>query len=261
MYVSSTDKPTKVPVGDDICYTVTGPTIDGVAKKYTTDLIGPGYTKTSKPVSTFNVKAPQIEISVGTVSVSDEYIVRLIIEGDTGMSNAYIKTVGVVATNDAATLAADIKKALTAAAKRDVEVDYTIADGSSTSKLLIKPEVHWTLGKRFVVPSITAEIVCVKGSNVGKDLSSWVISTPTAVSGTGIKKIKDLEWFCAGERGDQYRGVNYPNDIPFESQLGTLADGHYVTVIHYAYEGNGEAVQKSEKDMVIVTLSTTAPTI
>lgn len=255
MYVSSSDKPTKVAVGDDICYTVTTP----AGEKLTTDIIGPGYIKTSKAVSTLNVKAPNPKITVGTVVAGDEYIVRLIIEGDTGMANAYIKTVGVVATGDAIALASDIANALTKAAKRDVEVDYTATPASGV--VTIKPEVHWTLGKRFVVPQITVEVVCVKGSNLDKDLSGWVSANVAPIAGTGIKRVKDLEWFCAGERGDQYRGASYPNEIPFVSQLGTLADGHYITVIHYAYSGSNEAVQKSEKDIVIVTLSTTAPTI
>jgi hypothetical protein len=68
-----------------------------------------------------------------------------------------------------------------------------------------------------------------------------------------MAKLKDLEYFCAGERGDVYRGAAWPNDIPFVSKL----TGNEVTIhtIHYYEDLSNEAAQKSEKTMVIVTSS------
>jgi hypothetical protein len=65
------------------------------------------------------------------------------------------------------------------------------------------------------------------------------------------KNIADLEYFCAGFRGDEYRGMGYPNNI--ETTYLVDPSKKYDTLdIHYAYVGSNESVQKSEKDITIV---------
>ena len=65
------------------------------------------------------------------------------------------------------------------------------------------------------------------------------------------KKIADLEYFCMGERGDMYRGIGFPNNI-VTSYLVDPSEAYYTFDIHYAYVGDNESVQKSEKDITIV---------
>lgn len=65
------------------------------------------------------------------------------------------------------------------------------------------------------------------------------------------KKIADLEYFCMGERGDMYRGIGFPNNI-VTSYLVDPSKAYYTFDIHYAYVGDNESVQKSEKDITIV---------
>lgn len=71
------------------------------------------------------------------------------------------------------------------------------------------------------------------------------------------KKIADLEYFCMGERGDIYRGIGYPNNIP-TTYLVDPNKTYYTFDIHYAYTGNNESNQKSEKDITIVSANKTA---
>lgn len=73
---------------------------------------------------------------------------------------------------------------------------------------------------------------------------------PAGTIGDG-KKIADLEYFCMGERGDIYRGVAFPHNIP-TTYLVDPTIKYNVIDIHYAYEGPNESVQKSEKDITIV---------
>ena len=54
-----------------------------------------------------------------------------------------------------------------------------------------------------------------------------------------------------GERGDIYRGVGFPNNIP-TTYLVDPSKTYYTFDIHYAYVGSNEAVQKSEKTITIV---------
>lgn len=252
MAVFSVNQATQMYVGNATKKTTSTDEVYYVIGTESTDRIPAGgliYESTPAAISTFNDKAPHPIITVaGTVAVGDEYIVRLIIEGDTGMSNAYIKTVGVVAeAATTASLASSIKTALETAAKRDIEADYSVSLNSSA--VTITPIPHHTVGKRYVLPRITVEVVCVKGTNLGKDVK-WVNENVKAVSGTGLMKMKDLEYFCAGEKGDQYRGAGYPNEFTFTSKL--TAESALVNVIHYAESGSNEAVQKSEKTIIIV---------
>lgn len=64
------------------------------------------------------------------------------------------------------------------------------------------------------------------------------------------KVIADLEYFCMGERGDIYRGIGWPNNIP-TTYLIDPSETYNVLDIHYAYVGSNESVQKSEKTITI----------
>ena len=54
-----------------------------------------------------------------------------------------------------------------------------------------------------------------------------------------------------GERGDIYRGVAFPHNIP-TTYLVDPTIKYNVIDIHYAYVGNNEGVQKSEKTITLV---------
>lgn len=84
-------------------------------------------------------------------------------------------------------------------------------------------------------------------------------ATPTkdnAVVGTNAigngHYIADLEWFCMGERGDQYRNVGWPNVIP-TTYLVDPTKEYNVLEIHYAFTDTGVNSYKSEKDITIVS--------
>ena len=62
----------------------------------------------------------------------------------------------------------------------------------------------------------------------------------------------DLEYFCMGERADQYRNVGWPKSIPTKYLTDAEATYFYLD-IHYAYQGTGEDVQKSEKTITIAS--------
>lgn len=64
-------------------------------------------------------------------------------------------------------------------------------------------------------------------------------------------EIADLEYFCMGERGDMYRNIGWPHNIP-TTYLVDPNKTYHTFDIHYAYVGNNESVQKSEKDITIV---------
>ena len=73
----------------------------------------------------------------------------------------------------------------------------------------------------------------------------------TSAIGDG-KYIADLEYFCAGERGDQYRGMGWPNIIATEYLVDPTKQYH-VLEIHHAFTDEGVNSYRSEKDITIVS--------
>lgn len=85
--------------------------------------------------------------------------------------------------------------------------------------------------------------------------NSIVTSGQPAAAGTVInsKLMADYEYFYMGERGDQYRMVNWPDYIPTTYLVDANWQYGYDTIaIHYAYVGANHSVQKSEKDITFI---------
>ena len=85
--------------------------------------------------------------------------------------------------------------------------------------------------------------------------NSIVTSGQPAAAGTVVnsKLMADYEYFYMGERGDQYRMVNWPDYIPTTYLVDANWQYGYDTVaIHYAYVGANHSVQKSEKDITFI---------
>lgn len=111
-------------------------------------------------------------------------------------------------------------------------------------------EQPWRLGVMAQTPVyFTVQPVAIL---VNGDDRIWATVTEgtNGTIGNG-KKIADLEYFCMGERGDVYRGIGFPHNIP-TTYLVDPTKTYYTFDIHYAYVGDNEAVQKSEKDITIV---------
>lgn len=73
--------------------------------------------------------------------------------------------------------------------------------------------------------------------------------TPTTTVSNG-KKIADLEWFCMGERGDQYRYQGWPNYIPTDYVVDITKE-YSVVELHFAFTDTGVNSYRSEKDITI----------
>lgn len=139
----------------------------------------------------------------------------------------------------------------------EIEVTPTTAESSLTgtySGVVIKEvEQDWILGVKQQRPvSFTVEPVSIK-FNDGDFVWGDVAYTDGAVIGNG-KKMADYEYFYMGERGDQYRMVNWPDYVPTK-YLVDPAKTYDTIAIHFAYTGANHAVQMSEKDITILVPS------
>lgn len=114
-------------------------------------------------------------------------------------------------------------------------------------------EQPWLLGTKsrsqvyFELQTSTVKLI-------GADVvwSTITVETPTTALNNS-KDIADLEYFCMGERGDIYRNVGWPHSIPVKYMVNPESTtGYHMFSCHYYYEGDNEAVQKSEKDITVV---------
>lgn len=119
---------------------------------------------------------------------------------------------------------------------------------------LEKSQVNeWALGTKQLVP-VYFDVIPTTVQDAGGNEVVWGTiqedyTTLTAI-GNGYK-IADLEYFCMGERGDQYRNIGWPKSIPTK-YFADPTKTYYVLDIHYAYQGTCEDIQKSEKTITFV---------
>lgn len=222
-----------------------------------------GYTLTLDP-----------NVNGGQPVAGQDYLLRLAFREYIGMSEAdqYFKYgmvhvfPGLKASDFykemALSLAANISKDVTAlvdiylydgATETKVEegVDPESLTGTYTALRIAEAVQPWHLGTmpQGVIPfSVQPTTVLVDG-----DQRIWgkVESYDTKVVLPEGQLIADLEYFCMGERGDQYRNMGWPNVIPTKYLVDPSKE-YDVINIHYFYQGDGISVQKSEKDIQIV---------
>lgn len=140
----------------------------------------------------------------------------------------------------------------TASATTEVTPTTKVADltGTYTGVVITEVEQPWRLGVMAQTPVyFTVQSVPV---TVNGDERHWATLTESTSGSIGNgKTIADLEYFCMGERGDMYRQVGWPHNIP-TTYLVDPTKTYCVFDIHYAYVGSNESVQKSEKTITIV---------
>lgn len=209
-----------------------------------------------------------------TPVAGQEYILRLVFrhyiglgENDQQVKYGFVKATSGLTASDfykkmALSLYDNVKRDVTplvniyvsTAAADTLITDATkLADltGTYTKIIIEEVEQDWKLGKMpqaFMPFDVQTASITVDG-----DERLWgkvETATPVNIVKNG-HNIADLEYFCHGFRGDEYRGMGYPNNIDTEYLVDSSLE--YNTIdIHYAYVGSNESVQKSEKDITIV---------
>lgn len=191
------------------------------------------------------------------MSDEDQYFKYGMVHAYAGMtvSDFYKKLALSLAKNFSREVVPLVKFTLTNSKNGAVPVDATTKESSLTEAytalVINEVEQPWRLGIMEQTPvyfTVQPTTITVNG-----DERIWGTVKDTGPAGTidNGKKIADLEYFCMGERGDIYRGVGFPNNIP-TTYLVDPTVKYNVIDIHYAYVGSNESVQKSEKTITLV---------
>ena len=159
-------------------------------------------------------------------------------------------------------------------AKKNLDNDLLSVTGSNTTVTIKgKAGAPWYVGvadnkpTQIVIDNLTWEnwhdpnltsLPLENNSRVG------VYGTAQDTTGTGStagvdyigngKRTADLEYFCMGERGDQYRNVGWPNVIHTAYMVNNPGDTDEYDYldIHYYFQGEGVRSDKSEKVLTLV---------
>lgn len=168
---------------------------------------------------------------------------------------AYSKVINVFVTT-AATPSTSLTSSNLWAVPAGSDAATVAAHGSLTAIIVEAAEQPWALGKSDAARvSIEVSANSIMSSGIE---TAWATVTKNVAHPSGpvknSKKIADLEWFAFGERADIYRGIGYPNNFEFTPLVNPAATyGYHVIELTWAYQGDAEDIQKSPKELVIVS--------
>ena len=213
-----------------------------------------------------------------TPVVGQDYIINFSFRNYFGMSDedTYEKhAVARAMSTTASDLLRDLAISLAKNMSREVDQPFTIQLGTSgspvavdkfskaesltgtyTSIILTEADQPWSLGRmQQTRPEYTVHFVPITLNGV--DTHKWGYAAVTEAAANGQIKngadTADFEWFCMGERGDQYRGKDWPLSIttPANLMVNSSKEYDYLT-IHFWDDIDNEGPQKSERDMIFV---------
>lgn len=124
--------------------------------------------------------------------------------------------------------------------------------GDANNLVIEEVEQPWTLGIQEQVPVYFEVYPTTVTFNSDERIWGETEKGDSDVTAKSGHIIADLEYFCMGERADQYRNIGWPNSIPTKYLVDPTKEYHILD-LHYAYVGSNESVQKSEKDITIVS--------
>lgn len=209
-------------------------------------------------------------VNGGKPVAGQDYVLRLVFSGYIGISpedSQYWKygvvhaTNGMSASNFYKKMALSIAKNMSREAVQFIKVflgntevtSRTKEDkltGTYTGVTIKEVAPDWIRGtKQEKIVRLTAE-----PTTVNDGTSDVVWGTVKYSDGDTLKngkEIADMEYFFAGEKGDQYRLINWPDYVPTEYLVDPTQE-YDVIDIHYSYIGSNESVQKSEKDIKLI---------
>ena len=204
-------------------------------------------------------------VNEGKPIVGQDYIVRILIHNylAPGDTNVAIKhgAVHAVAGMTPAKFYEKLAKSLEMNFSREVQplLTFEATDDGVVVTEVVQPYVVGFMSQEPVNFEVIATTVRYQGDDViwaERDEDDKIpLEETTTVVGNG-SKIADLEYFCMGERGDQYRDwVAMPQRLPVKYMVDPTKE-YDVLDMHYFFSDTGVNVQKSEKDITFVSETT-----
>ena len=219
------------------------------------------------PLKSYKI-ALDANVNGGLPVVGQDYILRIELNHWVGMSeyDTYYKdgvvhiTSGMTATQfyqkmvDSLNLG--FSREIGASKTSNPYLDFS-ADASGIT--ITEKEQEWNLGTEALEPVLfypQPTTIFVNGEDevwgTVTDITPDKASATVGVDAVGNgKKIADLEYFCMGERGDQYRNMGWPNVVTTKYLVDPSKE-YNALELHFAFTDTGVNSYRSEKDITIV---------
>lgn len=221
-------------------------------------------------------KLKAVKVTLASDAVDDDgnpisgqdYVLRIAFRQFYGMSDEdqYFKYGAVHATKSMT--AADFYKKMAESLEKNFSRElgtYLTFEGKEDGLYIYEAEQPWhrgTYAQERVYFDVYPGIIYADGDEVTWGVTQATGETTNSAgetvedigdAGTILngKKIADLEWFCMGERGDQYRMKGWPNVVPTEYLVDPSKE-YDALEIHYSFKDSGNSSYKSEKDLTLV---------
>lgn len=218
----------------------------------------------ARPLKKVTVTLNSAYLSDNAAIVGQDYVLRINFANffGGGIDNTYIKDAVVHVNSSNSTPSSfytAMKNALDTAFSRELGASATsnpyLSFTASSTGLVIEEKEQDTWDKETY--SLQSLIFDVQPTTIytGTEDVVWGTVTDGTSANTNTvkngKKTAELEWFCMGERGDQYRKAGYPNYIPTKYLVDETAEYDYLE-LHFAFTDTGVNSYRSEKDITIV---------
>lgn len=220
-------------------------------------------------------------VNGGVPVAGQDYIVDVMISNYICMSDesTLVKFGAVHATNNmsASAFYLELAKSLARNFSRDVNKFFEIyLEGETASKEVTVTSKHTGTFTGVILKEVSQEKDYVRGEvpvntvnfqvlpktiiNDGDEVNPFTVEDNGSVAitvqsgkyiGNGYE-IADTEYFCMGERGDQYRQMGYPRTIRTKYTVDETKE-YNVLDINFYFVGRGVDAQKSEKMITVVS--------
>lgn len=216
----------------------------------------------------------------------DNYLAQASVRGRDGMTNSefYVRLAYSLALNISSLADPMLRVMLLKGANEDVateieiennrvraKLDTLLNDGTKYTGVMLRERVedNYVQGKGEPIPlTITiqsdrvvyqeAEVVWCKDKDATFDKAKAKVygvggvTDATADAVSNGRRTCDLEYWCMGERADPERKFGWPNntDVKYLADPSQVYD---MLSVHFYWVGSHEEVQRSERDLIIVT--------
>lgn len=216
-----------------------------------------------KKLKIATIKLPA-DVNGGAPVAGEDYVVDIMVSNyiALGDENTLVKfgavraTAGMTAEQFYTELAASFKRNFS----RDINKFFNITSSANGVVIEELPQTADYVRGEFPVTTVNFTVnphyVIYNGDEVENVTVEWSESDAFIPNSYAIA---DQEYFCAGERGDQYRQVGYPRTIRTKYLIDTenLPENGYDTLdMAFYWVGRNHAVQKSEKHILLVIANT-----
>lgn len=218
------------------------------------DVINPDkitYFKKQAPVSEV---LPKDVVTVGTATAGNLYeiIVKIFNDGSLSLENC-VMLVGsytALAADTATTIATALVASLNAAQTRMGQDYFTISNAAGAITLQSK-RLPFVTGKKDgrIIDFVTQATQVDPSTFTNTGLA--IVKTGATVNPCSITFLKDLEWQTRGAFADSYRGLGYPNNFEFSSDIVSTTAYTLYEFGFYDGDRNDHAVQKSPRQITV----------